>query len=115
RGAGQCGRPLPVASPARLSAAEPAARRSPRSQAGQPEMAQATEVEAGSCTAELALGELLGHAQRLVDRREDHVGEDLDILRVDGRRVDLDLAQLQVAADLDGDHAAARRSLDDLV
>ena len=43
-------------------------------------------------------GELLGRAQRLVDGREHHVGEQLRVVGVDRRRVDADLLDDQRAA-----------------
>src|SRR5215217_86099 len=54
-------------------------------------------------------------AQRLVDRGHDHVLQHLDVLGVDGVGVDRERLELEVAAHRDLDHAAAGRSLDELV
>ena len=59
--------------------------------------------------------ELLRSADPLVDRRHDHVLEQLGILGVDGLGVDRDLEQAHVAAHLELHHAAARAGIDDLV
>ena len=61
------------------------------------------------------LGQLLGGAQALVDRRLNHLGEQLGLLGVDRLGIDRDLAQGQVAAHLHLDHAAAGARLDHLV
>ena len=65
--------------------------------------------------AHLARGELLGGADRLVDRGEDHVLEQLGVLGVDRLGVDRDLEQAQVAAHLHLHHPAAGARLDGLV
>src|SRR5688572_1899722 len=59
--------------------------------------------------------QLLGRADRLVHRGLDHVLEHLDVLGIDRVRVDRQLLQLQLAADLHRHHAAAGAGLHDLV
>src|SRR5206468_881865 len=65
---------------------------------------QAWEAQTTACAAEsagrlvhLRSGELLSRTHRLVDRREDHVLEHLDVVRVDRLGVDPDLLELEVA------------------
>src|SRR5918997_1829743 len=78
--------------------------------------AQASETaEIAGCRVHLARGQLLGRADSLVDGGLHHVLEHLDILGVDRAGVDRQLPQLQLAADLDGDHPAAGAGLHHLV
>ena len=65
--------------------------------------------------AELGLLELLGGAQALVHGRQDHVLKQLGVVGVDRLGADRDRLDDEVAGDLHGDHAAARRGLDLLV
>src|SRR6185436_10876629 len=83
----------------------------PRSEA-QPERA---EVHAAREPAELGLLELLGGAHALVDRREDHVLQEVGIVGVDGLGGDHDRLHDEVARHLDLHHAAAGGRLDLLV
>src|SRR5215212_6214956 len=78
-----------------------------------PEPAGSTERARGR--AEPRRGELLRGAKRLVDRRQHHVLEHVDVLGVYRVGVDRHLAQLEVARHLDGDHPAAGARLHDLV
>src|SRR5829696_6887213 len=72
-------------------------------------------AEAASRCVHLAGGQLLGGADPLIHRRLDHVLQHLDVVGVHRTRVDRQLLQLQLAADLDGDHPAARARLHYLV
>src|SRR5215208_6729150 len=81
-----------------------------RLEAGNAEIAQTAEPTSG--LAHLRGGHLLGRADRLVHGGLHHVLKKLDVLGVDRFRVDLQLQQLEVAAHLDGDHAAAGTGLD---
>src|SRR6476620_10385093 len=60
-------------------------------------------------------GELLRLLHRLVEGGGDQIFEHADILGVDDAGIDLDRLHFQTAGHLDGDHAAAGRSLDDLL
>src|SRR3954468_6201067 len=82
------------------------------SEAGQ---AQRAQVHAAREPAELALLELLGGAQRLVDRGQHHVLQQLGVVGVDRVRGDRDRLHDEVARHLDLDHAAAGGGLDLLV
>ncbi len=63
--------------------------------------------------AHLLLGELARCAQGVVDRGDDEVLEHLDVVRIDGRRVDGHADQFLLAGDRGLDHAAAGRTVDD--
>src|SRR5439155_2033049 len=76
--------------------------------------AEPPESPAGEA-AELRLHQAARRAERLVDRGEDHVLEDLGIAWIDRFGVDLDLFDLAGAVCGHGDHAAARRRLDGLL
>src|SRR5436190_11896086 len=78
---------------------------------GETEPAQRAAGEA----AELRLLQAAGRTDRLVDRCEHHVGEQLGVVRVDRLRVDLDLLDLAGAGRSDRHHAAARTRLDRLL
>src|SRR5207248_7222418 len=81
--------------------------------AAEPAEAAAEPAEA-ACGPEPRRRHLLRRPDRLVDRGHDHVLEHLDVLGIDGVGVDLDLADLEPAGDLDLHHAAAGAGLDDL-
>src|SRR5919204_6307468 len=80
------------------------------SETWKPEPAQSAEGGA-----ELGLNQRLRGAQSLVHRCNDHVLEQLGIVRVDRLRVDVDLLDLAAAGSGDRDHAAACGCLDGLV
>ena len=75
----------------------------------------ARRVHVAHAAAHLRGGELLGLAQRLVDRRGHEVLEHLDVLGVDRVGVDGDRLDAQVAGRDDLDHAAAGGRLDALL
>src|SRR5918994_1850040 len=84
--------------------------------ARQAEASQSAKVaEAARGCVHLAGGQLLGGADPLVHRCLDHVLQHFDVVGVDRAGVDRQLPQLQLAADLHGDHPAARARLHDLV
>ena len=80
-----------------------------------PETAEVSQVEALAGPSQLARGQLLGLAQRLVDGREHRVGKDLHVVGVDRRGVDLDRLELERPRDRGRHHAAAGGGFDDLV
>src|SRR4051812_33765598 len=87
-----------------------------RLEAGQPQAAEPSGPgQAARGGIHLRRRQLLRRADRLVHRRLDHVLEHLDVLGVHGAGVDRQLLQLQLAADLHGDHPAAGAGLHDLV
>ena len=67
-------------------------------EAGQPRLPSAQAAERPCRGASSCAAQLLRRAQRLVERREDHVLEQLDVLGVHRLRIDRDLAHLEVAA-----------------
>src|SRR3954452_6955641 len=82
---------------------------------GSEPQAQRAQVHPARHPAQLRLLELLGGAQTLVHRRQDHVLEQLGVVGIDRFGADRDRLDDEVARDLDLDHAAARRGLDLLV
>src|SRR5918994_3736336 len=81
-----------------------------------PQPAQAARArQAARGRVHLRCRQLLGRADRLVDRGLDHVLEHVDVLRVHSLGVDPQLLQLELAADLHRDHPAAGAGLDNLV
>src|SRR5438067_5133428 len=96
------------------SAKSGSARRRSRKLLTEAGQAEAAERAAGEA-AELRLLQAAGGADRLVHRREHHVGEQLRIVGVDRLRVDRDLLDLARAVRRDADHAAAGARLDRLV
>src|ERR687898_1768383 len=82
----------------------------------QAQASQAAKVaEAARGCVHLVGGQLLGGADPLVHRCLDHVLQHFDVVGVDRAGVDRQLLQLQLAADLHGDHPAAGAGLNDLV
>src|SRR5215208_539375 len=78
------------------------------------ECAHRVEALGAARAAHRLLLELLGRAQRLVERGGDEVLEHLDVIGIDGVWVDLERLHAQVARDDDLDHAAAGGRLDGL-
>jgi hypothetical protein len=71
-------------------------------------------AEVGHLAAQFVLDGLRGCTERFVGGGENHVREQLGVVRVDRARVDRDLHELAGAVCLHRDHAAARRGLADL-
>src|SRR5947209_14787412 len=73
---------------------------------------QAEAAEAAGERAHLLLGQVGRDARRVTDGSDHEVLQRLDVVRVDGLRVDVQLQQLAGAGHLRGDETAAGTALD---
>src|SRR3954469_22206132 len=74
--------------------------------------AEAGDLQARGDRPHLLLGELLGRPERVVDGRDDQVLEHVDVLGIDGRRVDREPDELLLPGHGRLDDPAARGALD---